>query len=325
MIRIYKSGSKYNMNPMSNSMVSIIIPVYNTEEFVEEAVRSIMNQTLQDIEIIIINDGSTDNSLSIIRKLANEDYRIQVYSRGNQGPSATRNQGISIAKGKYLYFMDSDDYLEPEALESCFFKCEENALDFIFFDADILNKETNFNIHLNYQRKDCTSPDTLYTGSQLFTILVEKNKYSPSPCLNLINTKFLKEINLLFLPGIIHEDQLFSTLLYLQANRVMCIHKNFFKRRFRSDSIMTRKFSLKNIDSYFIITDRLFTYASEHTETRYIVDKHLSKMLNAAVWLSYKMPFKDRLYIARRCIKDYKRYVSGKNILILLFKSFLKK
>ncbi|KKB48864.1 hypothetical protein HMPREF1535_04093 [Parabacteroides goldsteinii DSM 19448 = WAL 12034] len=325
MIRIYKSGSKYNMNPMSNSMVSIIIPVYNTEEFVEEAVRSIMNQTLQDIEIIIINDGSTDNSLSIIRKLANEDDRIQVYSRGNQGPSATRNQGISIAKGKYLYFMDSDDYLEPEALESCFFKCEENALDFIFFDADILNKETNFNIHLNYQRKDCTSPDTLYTGSQLFTILVEKNKYSPSPCLNLINTKFLKEINLLFLPGIIHEDQLFSTLLYLQANRVMCIHKNFFKRRFRSDSIMTRKFSLKNIDSYFIITDRLFTYASEHTETRYIVDKHLSKMLNAAVWLSYKMPFKDRLYIARRCIKDYKRYVSGKNILILLFKSFLKK
>ena len=82
---------------------------------------------------------------------------------------------------------------------------------------------------------------------------------------------------------------------------------------------------LKNIDSYFIITDRLFTYASEHTETRYIVDKHLSKMLNAAVWLSYKMPFKDRLYIARRCIKDYKRYVSGKNILILQFKSFLKK
>lgn len=108
------------MNPMSNSMVSIIIPVYNTEEFVEEAVRSIMNQTLQDIEIIIINDGSTDNSLSIIRKLANEDDRIQIYSRENKGLSATRNQGIYLAKGKYLYFMDSDDYLEPDALESWF-------------------------------------------------------------------------------------------------------------------------------------------------------------------------------------------------------------
>ena len=115
MIQIYKSGSKYNMNPMSNSMVSIIIPVYNTEEFVEEAVRSIMNQTLQDIEIIIINDGSTDNSLSIIRKLANEDDRIQIYSRENKGLSATRNQGIYIAKGKYQKFMDSDDYLEPDA------------------------------------------------------------------------------------------------------------------------------------------------------------------------------------------------------------------
>ena len=221
--------------------------------------------------------------------------------------------------------MDSDDYLEPDALESCFLKCEKNALDFIFFDADILNKEADFDININYQRKDCTNPDILYDGIQLFTLLIDNSKYTPSACLNFINTKFLKDINLLFLPGIIHEDQLFSTLLYLHANRVMCIHKNFFKRRFRSDSIMTRKFSLKNIDSYFIITDRLFTYASEHTETRYIVDKHLSKMLNAAVWLSYKMPLKDRLYIARRCIKDYKRYVSGKNILILLFKSFLKK
>lgn len=82
---------------MTNPKTSIIIPVYNTEEFVEEAVRSIMNQTLQDIEIIIINDGSTDNSLSIIQQLANEDDRVQVYSRGNQGLSATRNQGISIS------------------------------------------------------------------------------------------------------------------------------------------------------------------------------------------------------------------------------------
>lgn len=132
------------MNPMSNSMVSIIIPVYNTEEFVEEAVRSIMNQTLQDIEIIIINDGSTDNSLSIIRKLANEDDRIQIYSRENKGLSATRNQGIYLAKGKYLYFMDSDDYLEPDAWSHGFLKCEKNSLDFIFSNANILNKEADF-------------------------------------------------------------------------------------------------------------------------------------------------------------------------------------
>ena len=98
---------------MSNPKVSIVIPVYNTEVFVEEAVRSIMDQTLRDTEIIIINDGSTDTSLDIIQKLSEEDTRIQIYSQENQGLSATRNRGIALASGRYIYFMDSDDYLEP--------------------------------------------------------------------------------------------------------------------------------------------------------------------------------------------------------------------
>lgn len=309
---------------MISPKISIIIPVYNTEEFVEEAVRSIMNQTLKDIEIIIINDGSTDNSLSIIKRLANEDNRIQIYSQKNQGLSITRNQGISYANGKYLYFMDSDDFLEPEALEICFLKSEENTLDFIFFDADILNKNTNYNINLNYQRKDCTNPNIVYNGIQIFTILIESSKYTPSACLNLIKTEFLKKINLQFFPNIIHEDQLFSSLLYLQANRVMCVHKDFFKRRLRNDSIMTREFSLRNMESYFTITDMLLIYASNHLEAQNIIDKHLSKMLNAAVWLSYKMPLSNRIYIAKRCLIDYKKYVTLKNLVILLFKSFLK-
>lgn len=310
---------------MTNPKVSIIIPVYNTEKFVEEAVKSIMNQTLLDIEIIIINDGSTDNSLSIIEKLADEDDRIQIHSQKNQGLSITRNQGISFATGKYLYFMDSDDFLEPNALAMCYLKCEENTLDFVFFDADILNKDTNYNINLNYQRKECTSSDTLYNGIQIFTILIENNKYSPSACLNFINTKFLKRINLLFLPEIIHEDQLFTTLLYLQASRVMCIHKDFFKRRLRDNSIMTSEFSLKNMDSYFIITDKLRIYASNHQDIKIIIDEYLSKMLNAAVWLSYKMPFRNRLYVAKRCVLRYMKYVSMRNLAILLFKSFIKK
>lgn len=310
---------------MTNPKVSIIIPVYNTEEFVEEAVRSIMNQTLQDIEIIIINDGSTDNSLSIIERLSLEDKRINIYSHNNQGVSISRNKGIEKAKGKYLYFMDSDDCLESEALEACYIKSEENNLDLIFFDADILNKNNNFNISLKYQRKEYTNPSQIYSGTQILTILINNNCYSVSPCLNMIKRSYLNRINTRFLPNIIHEDQLFITLLYLQANRVMCIHEDFFKRRLRNDSIMTSNFSLKNINSYFIVTDELLAYASKHQKVRNIIDRHLSKMLNAAIWLSYKMSFKDRIYIAKRCIIDYNKYVSIKNYFILLFKSFLKK
>ena len=93
--------------------VSVVIPVYNTEKYVREAVESIMNQTLRELEIIIINDGSTDNSLQVVEELAAADSRIQVYSQANQGGSVARNAGIARAYGKYIYFMDSDDYLDP--------------------------------------------------------------------------------------------------------------------------------------------------------------------------------------------------------------------
>lgn len=308
---------------MDTKLVSVIIPVYNTEEFVEEAVRSIMCQTLRDIEIIVVNDGSTDNSLSIVKRLADEDKRIQIYTQYNQGPSITRNKGKENAQGKYVYFMDSDDYLEPEALETCYIKCERQALDFVFFDANTLNKEKHKNLSLNYQRKDCSNPELVYQGLDILKLQIDHKAYSSSPCLMFIRKEYLTQIELDFLPGIIHEDQLFTCLLYLQAKRVSSIHKDFFKRRLREDSIMTRKFSTLNINSYFIITDHLVRFADLHPEFRDIIDLYLSKMLNAAVWLSYKMPFKDRLRIAKRCVKDYKQYVTIRNLMVLLFKTYL--
>ena len=121
--------------------VSVVIPVYNTEKYVREAVESIMNQTLRELEIIIINDGSTDNSLQVAEELAAADSRIQVYSQTNRGLSMARNAGITHAHGRYIYFMDSDDLLEKDAMELCYSKCEEKELDFVFFDAQSFFEE----------------------------------------------------------------------------------------------------------------------------------------------------------------------------------------
>lgn len=313
----------YYQLAMFEPKVSIIIPIYNTECFVEEAVRSVMNQTLKDIEIILVNDGSTDNSLSIIQSLAAEDPRLAIISQKNQGLSVTRNEGLKIAKGKYLYFMDSDDAIEKDTLEICYLKCENTQADFVLFDASILNDE-NININLNYQHKGCIE-DIEYSGKQALNILIENHSFSSSVCLHFIKTSYLKEIRLSFYPHILHEDQLFTCLLYLQAKCISYIHKPLFKRRIRDNSIMTRTFTLKNMCSYFTVTDQLLAYASKHYESLSTVNKFLSNMLNAAVWLSYRMKFKDRLFVAKRCIFHYKKYVSTKNILILLFKSFIKK
>ena len=116
--------------------VSVVIPVYNTEKYVRQAVESVMYQSLKELEIIVVDDGSTDKSLSIVEKLGDTDKRIQIYTQANQGQSIARNRGISHAHGEYIYFMDSDDLLEEDALELCYHKCKEEKLDFDAMDYE---------------------------------------------------------------------------------------------------------------------------------------------------------------------------------------------
>lgn len=311
-----------NMN--YSSKVSVIIPVYNTEEYIEETLKSICNQTLKEIEIIVINDGSTDNSLKIIEQMQKADCRILIHSQDNQGLSCARNAGIKHVNAPYIYFMDSDDFLEPDALNMCYQKCIENNLDFAFFDADILNKKHKSNLTLLYQRKKYFEKSTIYSGFDALNIQLDTYSYMPSVWLNFISSTFLRKIQLDFYPHIIHEDQLFTCQLYLRATRVMCIPRDFFKRRIREGSIMNNTFSMRNMNCYFIVTDELLKIATTEPKNKDIIKKYLSSMLNAAVWLSWEMPFKDRFFIAKQCICKYKSVVKTYNILIVLFKALLK-
>ena len=118
---------------INNPKVSIIIPVYNTESFVEEAILSILNQTLSETEVIVVDDGSTDSSLEIIKTLADTDSRIKVFSQRNQGQSVARNLGLSIVKGEYIYFMDSDDILEKRHLSMLLQKMQRRTIGFCLF------------------------------------------------------------------------------------------------------------------------------------------------------------------------------------------------
>ncbi|MDR1104050.1 MAG: glycosyltransferase [Endomicrobium sp.] len=111
--------------------VSVIIPVYNTEKYLRQCLDSVVNQTLKDIEIICINDGSTDNSLQILNEYANKDNRIVVINSTNEGAEASRNKGLVISNGKYLMFWDSDDFFELDALEEFYDTAEENQCDIV--------------------------------------------------------------------------------------------------------------------------------------------------------------------------------------------------
>ena len=132
--------------------VSVIVPVYNTEKFLEKCIRSIMSQTLKEIEIICINDGSKDSSLEILKKIQMEDERIIIINKKNEGVSIARNIGIAKAKGEYLSFIDSDDWIEKNCYDEMYKKIKDEKADIIvadFFSENFENKQVEYKLDGN--------------------------------------------------------------------------------------------------------------------------------------------------------------------------------
>jgi len=314
------SGSKLAMENREPK-VSVIVPVYNTEKYLEQAVLSLLNQTLKDIEIILINDGSTDNSLEVLSRLAVNDSRIRVLTQVNGGPSKARNLGVSVSSGRYLYFMDSDDYISAYTLEECFIKSEGLNLDFLFFDAEQFSENKSLTPGVSYDRKGMIE-EKVYDGAEILNFLLDKKLYRVSPCLIFISREYYIKAKLEFFEGIIHEDELFSPRLYLNANRVGRIDKPFYKRRFREDSIMSSAFTMKNIKAYFTVLRELkkIRQTLDHTKQA-IIDRLMSDMINAAVYKSHKLVPSDKLIVFWMSIRESVKYIRFKTLVVLLFKS----
>lgn len=234
--------------------ISVIIPVYNVGPYLEMALNSIISQSYTNIEIICINDGSTDNSLEILREFAEKDCRISVYTQQNQGLSATRNLGIEVSKGKYLYFMDGDDLLNEFALETLYTKALEDNLDVIYFDADSFadtEKDTaKLEGYADYYRRENRYPKCV-SGIDMFKMFMKNKEYRVSACLQMIKRKYLVKMRIRFHEGILYEDNLFSLEILLTAEKAGHCGLEFFHRRIRGNSIMIQDVKFHNVYSFF--------------------------------------------------------------------------
>lgn len=309
---------------MKQPKVSVIMPVYNTASYLDAAIQSVIDQDLEDFELIMINDGSTDGSLDILENWKARDGRLTIISQHNKGLSKARNTGLSLAKGTYVYFMDSDDLIHPDTLSTCYHFCQEQNLEFAFFDAHVFSDKIQDNVLLerfNYKRKKFI-PYKITTGKEAFKQLLETDEFFSSACLVFAKSDFLHNKGLQFEEGILHEDELFTSLLYLHAQRTAYIPKCFFSRRIRPNSIMTAPYSLHNIHSYFIIGRHLLSYATKHREDKEIIHIYLSKMIDAAVWHAYTMRLTDRISIFFECLVCWMPYVRWKTLFVLLFKKY---
>ena len=117
---------------------SVIIPVYNTEKYLVECLESVLNQSQKELEIIAVDDGSTDHSLDILYQYQKVYKNLQVYSQKNSRQGTARNNGLQYAKGEYIYFLDSDDTIDPETLEDCYRQAKEKNLDIVLFDSKVI-------------------------------------------------------------------------------------------------------------------------------------------------------------------------------------------
>lgn len=301
--------------------VSVIIPIYNTENYLREALDCICNQTLQELEIILINDGSTDSSQSIIEEYAQKDIRIRYSVQPNQGQGVARNNGLQLATGKYIYFMDSDDILDTDALSQCYQLCEQDKLDIVCFDAETLIEDSNYAGIYHYCRKGIIDETKLWTGLDFLNYELERNVFYVTPWLFFINRIFLQRHFDGFPAGIIHEDQIFAMQILLNATRVRYIPQAFFKRRIRNQSTMTNRFSMHNIEGYTTVCIRISEWSKKNADWENPIQTYLYKTLNAVVWLGHKMTLLEKLETVCRFQRLHlSHYITLRNWLVFWLK-----
>lgn len=310
---------------MINPKVSVIMPVFNTVSYVEEAVNSILSQTFRELEVIIINDGSTDGSETILNEVSNRDNRITLINKKNEGSAIARSLGLKMAKGDYLYFMDSDDILESCALERCYERALESNLDILIFDAVSFSEDKNFRAEgFDYCKKGHVGSG-VYDGVEIIDYLLSKDLFRVPPWIHFVKRDLVIENGIDFYPGIINEDELFFSQIYFFAKRVGYIPEDFFRRRLRPNSTMTTKFSMKRVISYFTIIEELdrSRVTGEHRLNR-VIDKLINNIINGVSYQAGSLKLSERAVVLRFIItKGLLRSLKTKNLFVLLFPFFI--
>lgn len=188
---------------MTEKKVSVIVPVYKVEKYIKRCMDSLLDQSFEDYEIIVVNDGTPDNSMAYVESLQHTTDKIIVCNRDNGGLSAARNTGVAKASGEYLLFCDSDDAIKNTCLSMLYKEANLNKLDMLLFDSEIIpeGEEIDQN-ELNCLGRTEINQDAM-TGMEMMKELIGKGKYAASACSYLVKRSLLTENNISFYEGIL--------------------------------------------------------------------------------------------------------------------------
>lgn len=295
---------------------SIIIPVYNVEKYLKRCINSVLNQSFKDIEIILVNDGSTDKSGIICKEYSSKYDNISFICKENGGLSDARNTGMKMAIGEYIIFLDSDDYLDVNACELFDKYCRYNP-DIIMANArQIINDRVSCLSHTILDDKY-----RILNGEEALIHEFNNNTMHMAACMNIYRREFLVQNNLYFKIGIFHEDEHWTPRVFLKAYKVMISDITFYNYIIRKDSITTKKDKSKNAVDIIETCYELSTIYDqlENSELKRTLNDYLVTLFLHAFYIGKFYKSKYKKYINKKFLTN--RASSKRNVLkINIFK-----
>ena len=278
---IVKQGNKNR-----DYSVSIVIPVYNAAQYLDSCFECVCGQTVEDIQIICVDDGSTDDSLEKLIKYADSDDRITVIRQNNSGPGTARNRGIDNADGKYIYYVDSDDLIDKDAIEKLLNRMREDDLDLIISDGDAFSDEAEDEPKQNYHRTG--NYNGVFSGIDMLCEMEKHGEYRVAPWMQMASTEFIKKYDIRFPEGIFFEDNVYSLRVMTKAGRAGYFGEPVYKRRVRAGSVTTSETRFDHCYGYFRVYQLMQGYLKslieEGTEKAYelcdIIYRIFSNVIN---------------------------------------------
>ena len=309
----------------SSPKVSVIIPVYNTEKYLPACLDSVLNQTLRNIEVICVDDYSSDQSGAVLTERAKRDDRMTIIRLPeNRRQGYARNCGLGQATGKYVYFLDSDDMIEPETLEELSNLADQENLDAIFFD----NKEKYECEELKkiyvppFSLRQGKYRDEVVAGSELLEEFLRQKEWTCYPQRIFWRREFLQENNIRYKEGCEHEDEFFAFVGILTAKRVRYVRKQYFTLRIRPNSVMTSPKSSKNFHGYLMNFYYMNEFIADRGLRTYGAEMGVAIMFNCVMTLYEQFQgkfnlkesfFKEPDKTVYRHFEDYIRLMRGEN------------
>lgn len=306
--------------------ISVIIPIYNTSEYLRECLDSAVNQTLKEIEIICVNDGSTDNSLDILKEYAEKDNRFTIISHKNQGLSCARNNALEISNGEYIVFLDSDDYLRDDALDIIYDNMKSKNLDMLSYGVTCFDNNTKKQIYRSYYEFEYLPKNFNFDTFNYKNAYPFLHKMIVTTCLTSYSRLFIKNNNIIFPPHLKFEDNLFFIKSITKAENCGIIKDKLFYRRIHNKSI-TQNWN-KYYSDYLKITDLLLRYMKNFDHSLYI--RYRNKYINSCIdqFISYSSEDQNKyleelLYIIKKYNFNLKRL--NYNSFSIIYGKFIEK